>query len=105
MITGFFFKSMYQSGKIERQIWKLLKLFIISNVIYGLFYYLLIICYVDIGRKILLFDFKSGKDWFDVLILNAGITSSHLWYLSAILYILLLCVVYKKIKHPIFLRI
>lgn len=90
MITGFFYDSMLKGGRLEKHIIKILRLLIISNIAYVVFYAVMICSGVDVGRDHLIrMNLFSIKAWFHIVFLNEQIIASHLWYLLAVLYDLL----------------
>lgn len=98
MITGFFYDSMLKEGRLEKHIIKILRLIVISNIAYVVFYAVMIYSGVDIGRDSLIrMNLFSAKDWFHIVFLNAQIIASHLWYLSAVLYDLILFAVISRL--------
>ena len=98
MITGFFYDSMLKEGRLEKHIIKILRLLVISNIVYVVFYAIMIYSGVDIGRDSLIrMNLFSLKDWFQVVFLNAQIIASHLWYLPAVLYDLIVFAVISRV--------
>ena len=72
MITGFFYDSMLKEGRLEKHIIKILRLIVISNIAYVVFYAVMIYSGVDIGRDSLIrMNLFSAKDWFHIVFLNA----------------------------------
>ena len=75
-----------------------MRLIVISNIAYVVFYAVMIYSGVDIGRDSLIrMNLFSAKDWFHIVFLNAQIIASHLWYLSAVLYDLMLFAVISRL--------
>lgn len=90
MITGFFYSDTIRKGKQKKQIFKILKLGILANLFY--FAWDLFLVYYrgtgSIQNKLgKFFTFENLRDFF---IANESPFRSHLWYLGAILYVLIL---------------
>lgn len=89
MITGFFYKQTLEKGKENKQIIKIIKLSIISNLLYFLF---TILINVINGESIRLyinntFTIKNILNW---ILFNESPIAGHLWYLNALLYVLII---------------
>lgn len=91
MITGFFYSQTREKGKEKSQIVKILKLLIVSHVLYFAFHILLNI--QSLGDYLM--RFTEGKLWFEFLCLNES-PFQALWYLSALLYTLILVYLWEK---------
>lgn len=107
MISGYFYSSGKNGGQQFRQIKKVLKLIVLSALIY-------IVC--DIVRSFLLscdvvsaglflryafgrldfMLFKMPEAWANFLLFNEPPFGAHLWYLSAFLYVLLIIVLTER---------
>ena len=86
MITGYFYSgTVIRNGEI-RQIKKIFSLFLVANLIFLLWKVFLAIIWND---KSLFQDVFSIKKFFQFLIFNESPFNGHLWYLGAILYVLL----------------
>ena len=97
MITGFFYNMTVEAGKEIKQIRKILILMIKANLLYflwNLFYA------AASGRSAL--DYLSSvltfKKLAQFLVLNQSPFGSHLWYLGAILYVLLIAALAGRLK-------
>lgn len=95
MITGFFYYKTIDNKNENKQIIKVLKLCIVSNVIYMIFN---ILCTIYSGESIinLLKSTFSIKNIFEFLLLNNSPIAGHLWYLGALLYVLIIFKIFNK---------
>lgn len=84
MISGFF----YSKNNRNTQISKVFKLLIISNVIYLLWGCLLAMLRGELS--LYLSNIFTGKNILSFLFLNETHISAHLWYLGALLYVLII---------------
>ena len=95
MVTGFFFSDIKKRGKEIKQISKIFKLFLMANLIY--FGWNIIIYVIqkepidDLLKKS--FSFASLVKF---ILFNESPWGGHLWYLGAILYVLILVFLIKK---------
>lgn len=89
MITGYFYSSICEAGRQRIQIRKILLIAIFSNVLYLLWALLIeLLAKGSISAK-----FTSWLDagvWIRFLFLNESPFRSHLWYLSALIYVLII---------------
>lgn len=95
MITGYYYSSILECGKVKNQINKIFKLFIIANIIYVFF---------DLAKTLL--NGNQFGHWLEntfgwkklaiFLAFNVSPFASHLWYLGAILYVLILVYFFEK---------
>ena len=94
MITGYFCADVVNRGGENSQIKKLLKLVIEANLIY-----LLWDCfYAVVSRNSDFFQSTfTLKNLITFLLLNESPFSSHLWYLGAILYVLIIVLIVDKL--------
>ena len=95
MITGYFYSDIVRRGEEVRQIRKILFLVIQANLLY-----LIWRCfYAVMSQNIVLFTSTfSAKNLFKFLFLNESPLSGHLWYLGAILYVLIIIYIVNKLK-------
>lgn len=105
MITGFFYNEKIDSPKANKQIFKVLKLVIFSNIFY--FIFKLILCSIDEkSHMVLIKNVFNKKSLLYLFILNESPIWSHLWYLNALLYVLIIIKVinkYKLMKYAYFI--
>lgn len=89
MITGYFYYDVVKSKRERKQIKKIVELFVLSNLIYLLYE---IFCLIANGQNFLTFlsDAFSVKSLLKFVIFNESPFAGHLWYLGAILYVLLI---------------
>lgn len=94
MITGYFYADVVKRGGENSQIKKLLKLVIEANLIY-----LLWDCfYAVVSRNSDFFQSTfTLKNLIKFLLLNESPFSGHLWYLGAILYVLIIVLIVDKL--------
>lgn len=94
MITGYFYVDVMKRGGENRQIRKLLKLTIGANILY-LFWDCF---YAVLSKKSISFESVfSIKNLLKFLLLNESPFSGHLWYLGAILYVLIIVLIIDKL--------
>lgn len=95
MITGYFYSSIKKRNRESGQIKKMLVILLISNLLYFLLkavgYVLLNEPAPDFGSSLL-----SVKAWIDFLCFNESFFSGHLWYLGAVLYVLVIILIVDK---------
>ena len=105
MITGFFFSKQTDNSKINKQIFKLFKLCIVSNIFYIIFQ--IILFYIDGKEQEILFKSILNKESIkNLLIYNESPVYFHLWYLNALLYVLIIMKFvhqYNMMKYMYFL--
>ena len=94
MITGYFYSDVVKRGGEYSQIKKILRLVIEANLIY-----LLWDCfYAVLSEKSISFESVfSIKNLLKFLLLNESPFSGHLWYLGAILYVLIIVLILDKL--------
>ena len=94
MITGYFYSDVVKRGGEYSQIKKILRLVIEANLIY-----LLWDCfYAVLSEKSISFESVfSIKNLLKFLLLNESPFSGHLWYLGAILYVLIIVLIIDKL--------
>lgn len=95
MITGFFYVDVARYGRTKMQIRKIFFMFIKANLLYLLWYiFLILISGDDINSS--LKQITTLKVAIKFLIFNDSPFSGHLWYLGAILYVLIICELTNK---------
>ena len=96
MITGFFYTDTKKNNKQKKQIIKIAKLTIISNIAFFIFYSLFNLLKGDLSDYIQ----KSFtiKNFIKLIVINESPFGYHLWYLGAILYVLIIAYLLDKIK-------
>jgi len=89
MITGFFYKRTIDNGNENKQLIKILKLFWLSNLLYFIYN---IVNYMmrNVKINVLLENIFSLNSIKNMLIFNESSIASHLWYLHALLYVLII---------------
>ena len=98
MITGYFYSSIKQKSRERAQIKKTIILFLFSNLLF-LFW--------EIPRCILANESISAslslllniKGWIKFVCLNEPFFSGHLWYLGALLYVLIIILMFDKYSN------
>lgn len=95
MITGYFYSYTKKKGGETRQIIKIAKLFIGSNALYLLYG---IFIKIIKGKEIIqiLRGYFYPKSLIAFIFLNESPFSGHLWYLGAILYVLIIVYCFEK---------
>lgn len=95
MITGYYYSHSKERGNETGQIKKIAKLFAGANLLYFLFMFLLICVKGDPVTAFLrdVFDIRSILAF---VVLNESPFWGHLWYLGAILYVLLIVFLFEK---------
>ena len=89
IITGFFYNNKMSDSKVNKQIFKIFKLCIISNTFY--FIFKLLFCIIDNrGYLTLCMTTINKKALIKLFIFNESPIYSHLWYLNALLYVLII---------------
>ena len=98
MITGYFYSSIKKSNRESGQIKKTIAILLFSNLLYLLW---------KIARCVLLNEsfsiyfspLLSVKAWIKSLCFNWSFFSEHLWYLGALLYVLVIILIVDKYSH------
>ncbi len=95
MITGYFYSSTKEHKKEKKQMIKILKLFVSANLLY--FFWFLIKVIIN-GNSIItcIKEMCNLKTISDFLLFNESPFQGHLWYLGAILYVLLIVFIFEK---------
>ena len=104
MITGFFYGSMIKRGGLSRHIKKILVLTIIATFFYVFYVGLLFCLYEGTLSEYISQTFSSQKlmEW---LFLNNAPAGIHLWYLYAVIYVLILMSVMDSLRLSKFLYV
>ena len=89
MITGFFYKQTVAKGNENKQIIKVLKLCIFSNLLFLGFEVIMAILKKESILNLLQTTF-SLKNIFKLIFFNESPLASHLWYLNALIYVLVI---------------
>ncbi len=95
MITGYYYSHIKETKREVKQITKILRLFVSANILYFIFS-MLIKCIN--GKSVSafisgVFNIKTLVKW---SVFNESPFEAHLWYLGAILYVLLIIFVFEK---------
>lgn len=95
MITGYFYADMVKKRGVIRQIKKIIKLVIEANIIYLVWkcFYSAVIHNIDYFKNAFIL-----KNILKFILLNESPFSGHLWYLSAILYVLIIVLIANKLN-------
>lgn len=97
MITGYFYQESVNKGRIHEQIIKVIKLCVYSN-----FFYFIFNCFIATKHNNIInyinncFSVKSVIKFF---IFNDTPIEGHLWYLGALLYVLVIISTIDKLKN------
>lgn len=94
MITGFFYDNTKKNNKEKIQIKKIFKLLIFSNILYFCYNFLLYLVKNELNQ--FLFNLFSIKTLLKFIFFNESPFGGHLWYLGAILYVLILNLFIEK---------
>ena len=95
MITGFFYSSTRKNNREGTQIKKVAGLFLFSNLLY--FVWKIFKCILlHESRADYLHSLRSLKLWIDFVLFNESMFSGHLWYLGALLYVLVIILLVDK---------
>ena len=104
MITGFFYDSMIIRGGLDKHIKKILILTIIATFFYVFYIGLLFCLYEGTLSEYISQTFSSQKlmEW---IFLNNAPAGIHLWYLYAVIYVLILMRIIDRLGASFFLYI
>ena len=80
MITGYYFLSIVEKGRMKKFMFKIVRITLVGSC-----FYLLVALYLFDVQTI--FNFENLKNW--LLFNSVPVTGFHLWYLYALIYILL----------------
>lgn len=95
MITGYYYSYIKENNRVEGQLIKITKIFIIGNILY-LFYSILMNMWAGKTLTEFLSNIFNFKTILKFIILNESPFGRHLWYLGAILYVLLIIYWWEK---------
>lgn len=95
MITGYFYSDIMKKGRTARQIKKILILMVEANLVYFVWKWFYISVSSDVNFLSTTFTVKNLLNF---ILFNDSPLSGHLWYLGAILYVLIITAVAKKLK-------
>ena len=98
MISGYFYSDIITRNGEVRQIKKIFRLLLAANLIYVLWKVLLSIIWND---ESFFQDTFSMKNLFQFLMFNESPFNGHLWYLGAILYVLLIVQILRRMGGSI----
>ena len=100
MITGYFYQYTCRKSNGERnQIVKILKLVLITNALYTVLKCLLKIPNHGVSGAVQFFiECLTGRKLIRFFVFNESPFSGHLWYLGALLYVLLIIAILRKVK-------
>ena len=95
MITGYFYSDVVKNGRIARQIKKIFILMVEANLVYFVWkwFYTAVISNADFISSVF-----TVKNLLKFVIFNDSPLNGHLWYLGAILYVLIITAIAKKLK-------
>lgn len=88
MITGYFYPALHQNKKVTGQIVKIAKLLLVSNLLY-FFWNLLMVPLNGQSIELYLQNMCTLSFWVRFLLTGGNAFSDHLWYLGALLYVLI----------------
>lgn len=95
MITGFFYSDVVKKGRTARQIKKIFILMVGANLVYFVWKWF----YTAVTSNV---DFISStftvKNLLKFVFFNDSPLNGHLWYLGAILYVLIITAIAKKLR-------
>ncbi len=97
MISGYFYLNIVGRKGEERQIKKIFKIFILSNILY---FFIKVVFETLIGNGFLSYILKvfSKESIFNFIVFNVSPFNGHLWYLGAILYVLIITYIFDRLK-------
>jgi len=89
MVTGYFYSSVVSHGRELAQIKKIIRLFIYTSILY--FTWTILVLLADgLSLSDYFQSFKNPWLWFIFIFLNGSFLSEHLWYIHALLYVLII---------------
>ena len=98
MITGYFYSSVKQRNREYAQIKKTIKLFLYSSFLY--FIWDLLKCILtNESIAAYLYSCLSLKAWIRFVCFNKPLLSEHLWYLAALIYVLVIVLAADKYSN------
>lgn len=95
MITGFYYDDVKRRGRVKAQIVKVLRLFVSANLLY--FGWGLLASAADEGPGAFLAKNFGLRKLLRFALFNEALFSSHLWYLGALLYVLVIRAVLDRL--------
>lgn len=95
MITGYYYSHTVASGKENKQIKKIAILFAVSNIIF-MFWELIVDFVKDKSFAAFIEKMTSPETYLNFFVFNESPFSFHLWYVGAILYVLLIVKLLNK---------
>lgn len=95
MITGYFYSEVTRKRKITRQIMKIFILMIEANLLYLVWKWFCTVVSSDVN---FLSNTFNVKNLLRFIFFNDSSLSGHLWYLGAILYVLIITAIADKLK-------
>lgn len=104
MITGYFYTSVSERGRHIFQIRKILIITVLSNLVY-IIWELLSAMGSSGGIHTKFLSWIDASLWLNVLLTNDSPFRSHLWYLSALLYVLLIALFIKNGRKKLYFLI
>ncbi len=100
MISGYFYIDTWNKSRTSQQIQKLFKLFVSSNLLYAcwslLWSYVYDAIYISNGLKEYIQSLLNVSTWIKFIFLNNSPFGIHLWYIGALLYVLIIAFFIKK---------
>ncbi len=88
MITGFFYNGVEKSNRVNKQIKKVFKYVVLTNILY--FVWQIIVNAASNGNISLYFRSFELKTLMEFIFLNNSPFAWHIWYLNALLYVLII---------------
>lgn len=95
MITGYYYSSTKERNRVNKQFHKVIHLFIGANLLY-LLWNLIKACISNGSVTIEISRMFGVKSMLKFILLNESPFGGHLWYLGAILYVLLIILIFEK---------
>lgn len=95
MITGYYYSFTKKHHHVNKQLYKIIQLFVGANLLYFI-WNLIIACIKSNSVTIEISRMFSVKSMLTFIFLNDSPFSGHLWYLGAILYVLLIILLFEK---------
>jgi len=95
MITGYYYSFTKENNRVNKQIHKIIQLFVGANLLY-LLWSLIKACISNNSVTVEISKMFSVKSILKFILLNESPFGGHLWYLGAILYVLLIILLFEK---------
>ena len=104
MITGYFYTQLYEKNRVRNQIAKIFRLTVFSTLLYVVWDILKILIN---GKSVInyLKGFLNLRRLFNFFVFNQPIKTSVLWYLGALLYVLIIAYFLRKIGMKSFKKL